>query len=49
MIISFSRNDLGLYLNYYIDKISENEIGLRGVEELQEKESCYLERQKDKE
>ena len=46
MMIRFIRTDLGLYLSYYIDKINEDEIGLRGDNELQEKESCYLERQK---
>lgn len=38
MIISFSRNALGLYLRYYIDKINEDEIGLKGVMESNDQE-----------
>ena len=33
------------YRSYYIDKINENEIGLRGTGS-REKESCYLERER---
>lgn len=34
------------YVSYYIDMIDEDEIGLTGEGEIQQKESCYLERQK---
>ena len=43
-IIEFTGKGLGLYLRYYIDKVTEDALGLRGVGELQEDESCYLER-----
>lgn len=43
-IIEFSKDDLGVYLRYYIEKVDKDAIGLRGVGELQEDESCYLER-----
>lgn len=32
-------------LSYYIDKISDDELGLIGVGDFQKGESCYLERQ----
>jgi hypothetical protein len=43
--IHFRGEEFGLYLSYYIDKISENEVGLTGKGDTQSEESCYLERQ----
>lgn len=43
--IHFRGESAGTYLRYYIDKIDEDEIGLKGIGDLQKKESCYLERQ----
>lgn len=45
IVINFRGEDLGIYLNFYIDKINENEIGLIGKGDIQSEESCYLERQ----
>jgi len=43
MKIIFS--DENHYDSYYIDKVSENEIGLVGGTEMKKEESCYLEQQ----
>ena len=41
--VYFSGEDLGLHISYYIDKISDDEVGLTGDNLIEE--SCYLERQ----
>ena len=44
--IHLAGDDLGIYLIYDIDKVSENEIGLTSDKNVRpEEESCYLERQ----
>lgn len=41
------RRDTGLWQTYYIGKEDENGFTLVGIEELQEGQNCYMERQTD--
>ncbi|WP_212926367.1 hypothetical protein [Oceanobacillus sp. J11TS1] len=42
-VIYFDGFDFGIYRSYYIEKVNEDEVGLKG--DIREEENCYLERQ----